>query len=314
MAKPPRDNQGSTATQLDCSGPAAYLASVDWIRSNVVLRETAKHSVLQLDVIFPKGQVTLFMDPANHYVMGFRGADKIYLLDDANSERFQNDLQLQVKNAGIEILRGFSSAHGPNGLATFGLHNGTDRWRVFTPEDLTSATLPSAYSRASGMTYEQLKKPLSLLICMISESARIPIMQRDFANMMLYGCNVVADDAVRSYDDAKYLIALGNKIFREYPARLAVEKLQKRAEELDSFLAAIQSGAKAADRKKLISDLLSGKMPPSGPSSPERIQRFSGMCAELGLRNPDDITQLLSTCRNESAVRAAKQGVAFPSV
>ena len=305
-----------TVAELNLRDPASYTTSIDWIRDNVVFKNNVKGPVLQLIVSLPGGDVSLYMNPANHYIMAFRGRDKIYVLKDRDSEKFKNDLQSQIKDVEIEILHGLSAAHTARGLGTFKDQDHRTRATVFSIHDLESVSRLSTYSRESGATYELLKRPLSLLICMIAESARIPMMQRDFANMF-HGHDVVADEAIQSYDDAKYLMTLARDLFPDYPRALGVEKLQKRAVELDALLAKIQAAVSVTDRKKMIADLLNGRTPSDSRLVAEEIKRFRDICAVLSKTpkmNADDITQLISTCKSNSAVRAAKQGVVIPEI
>lgn len=175
-------NESCRKTQeLDLRDPAKYTASIEWIRGNVVLG-IAKEPVLQLNVSLPNGKATLFMDPANHYIMGFRGTDKIYVLEDNNSEAFKKSIESQIGNTSVKILRGLGADHGLRGRQTFSRENGGIKGRIFKRADLDSAATLSNYSSETrNMNYADLRAPLSLLVCMISESARIPMMERDFA-------------------------------------------------------------------------------------------------------------------------------------
>lgn len=299
--------------ELDLRDPARYMASIEWLRNNVVLG-IAKELVLQLNVSLPNGTTTLFMDLANHYIMGFRGADKIYVLEDNKSEAFRKSLQSQLGNTPVEILRGLGADHGLRGLQTFSRGNGGIRGRIFKRADLDSAVTLSSYSSETrNINYDDLRSHLSLLVCMISESARMPMMERDFANMLYYGYDVWADEAIRSFDDAKFLITLALETFPSYPRHLAVEKLEKRATELRSLLSKIESQAGSHNRSKLVAGLIAGEIA-SPASVVDAINRFRAMCKELKIVDPNTISQMISTCSSEGAVRAAKQGVAIPDI
>src|SRR5690348_9517354 len=112
-------NRATPIQDLDLRGPISYTAGIDWIRENVVLKETQEGSVLQLNVLLPTASVKLYMEPANHYIMGFQGKDKIYLVDDPASNRFKDLLESRIKGTEVTILTGLSSQHGPQGLGTF---------------------------------------------------------------------------------------------------------------------------------------------------------------------------------------------------
>jgi hypothetical protein len=305
--------------ELDLRDPARYTASIEWLRENVVLANHVHARVLQLDVALPDGQVALFMNPANHYLMGFRGADKIYVLDDDTSDEFRKSLQSEFNDTEVEILKGLGADHGDRGLKTFSRTNSALKGRVFKRKDLNCSAILSGYSSTSrNLTYEKLRAPLSLLVCMISESARIPMMERDFTNMLYYGYDVWADDAIRSFDNAKYLIDLARKLFPEYPVHLAVEKLQKRAAEMESLVTKIESVQHYANRHALIAAMLKGSVPNDNLTA-SAVNRFRDMCNELKmserkLSDPAVIAEMISSCKSEGAIRAAKQGVATPDL
>jgi hypothetical protein len=297
---------------IDLRDPLRYAASIEWLRSKVTFGGKTKSDVLQLNVALPKGAVTLFMDTANQYIMAFRGADGICVLNDDRSESFKSDLQLRFRDTKVFLLQGLGAGHGQGGLETFS--NRHARGRVFTREDLDFAAELSAYSNAlRNMSYERLRPHLSLLVCMISESARIPMMEYDFTNMLYFGCRVWADEAIRSYNDARYILPLAYKIFPDYPRHFAVEKLANRARELDEILGRLRSLLGFNDRSALVAGLLGGKIG-SGQPLGELADRFRGICKELKISDPAAVTQLISTARNAGAIRAARQGVAIPRI
>jgi len=297
---------------IDLRTPTGYAGSIEWLRGSVLLGNGLKGQILQLNVALPRGAVRLYMDTSNLYIMAFHGADGIYVLEDSNSDSFRIALRSQDKEARIEVLKGLGADHGPGGLKTFSDKHASGR--TFTRDDLDSAAELSRYSATSrNMTYERLKPHLSLLVCMIAESTRIPMMEYDFTNMLYYRDSVWADEAIRSYDDAKYLLPLAHKVFPGYPRHLAVEKLGNRARELGELLKKIQSLVETRNRSTLVASLLTGRVP-AGPQLAELIERFRTICKELRLTEPSNVTQLISTGGNTNALRAAKQGVVVPKV
>ncbi len=295
------------------SDPQSYAAALDWIRDNVVLNGGVKGPVLEIAVSLPECDVSVFMRPKDHYILAFRGADKVYLLDDDTAEDFKKVLQPRVKPVEVEILKGLGAGHGVTGLATFTLKDGAVNAQVFRRQDLASLKYLACYSRDAGIHFQQLQKPLSLIVCMISESARIPMMGRDFINMY-YGCDVIADEAIRSYGDAKAMMRLAIKKFSEYPNRLAIEKLAKRADEMSTLLQRVEAAVNAKARGDLISMLVRGRLPATDASVQDKAQRFRDMCTQLKFTEPQDVQRFLSAFSNASAVRAAKQGVAYPNI
>jgi hypothetical protein len=310
----PGSNESCRETRdIDLRDSARYAASIEWIRNHVVLRK-AKGDVLQLNVSLPAGAAVLYMNPVNHYIMAFRGADKIYVLEDNKSETFRKSLQEQLGKTQIEILKGLGADHGLGGLRTFTRRDSGVEGRVFARRDLDAVAALSSYSNESrNLGYDELRAHLSLLVCMIPESARIPMMERDFGNMLYYGYDVWADDAIRSYDSAKFLIQLARQTFPQYPRDLAVEKLAKRAKELGELLEKIESESKFSNRSRLITQLITGKASPL-PSVAGPAARFREMCKELKIHDAATVSRMISTCGSEGAVRAAMQGVAAPDI
>jgi hypothetical protein len=299
---------------LDLRDPAQYQASIEWVRKNVVLENKVPGKVLQLDVSLPEGSVTLYMDPSNHYIMGFKGVGQIFVLKDAKSEAFKTALESQFKGSEVTILDGLGADHGLGGLKTFRGKNGKTEGRVFSRRDLNSAAALSSYSdKSRNMGYEQLGAHLSLLVCMIAESARIPMMEYDFTNMLYYGYSVWADDAIRSFANAKFLMDIADKAFGQYPRAFGVEKLQKRAAEIGEVLKKIEALVDSSNRITLVTNLLDAKKS-APPAAAEWAKRFRVMCEELKISDAGTVTQLISTCGSEGAVRAAKQGVATPNI
>jgi hypothetical protein len=299
---------------LDLRDPAQYQVSIEWVRKNVVLENKIPEKVLQLDVSLPEGSVTLYMDPSDHYIMGFKGAEQIFVLKDVKSQAFKIALKSQFNGSEVTILDGLGADHGFGGLKTFSGKNGKMEGRVFRRRDLNSAAALSSYSdKSRNMGYEQLRAHLSLLVCMIAESARIPMMEYDFTNMLYYGYSVWADNAIRSFANAKFLMDIAEKAFGQYPRALGVEKLQKRAAEMDEVLEKIAALVDFSNRITLVSNLLDPKKSVP-PAAAEWAKRFRSMSDELKITDAKTVTQLINTCGSEGAVRAAKQGVATPNI
>ena len=298
------------AESLNFADPASYRQAVEWVRANVVLKNNVKGAILQLDLAFPQGSVTVFMNPQNHYILAFRGADGIYILDDAHSAQFQKDLEATLKGSKTTILKGFSGSHGYGGIQTFAPEVAI-RDRNFNLKHIAEVRHLSEY-RAKG-PYAPLRKPLSLLVCMIAESARFPMMQRDFERMY-FGSEVLADEAVQSYSTAKALRQQALRAFPEYRSPEAVTKLVNRATELEELIRRLETLRKTANRQTLITSLLSGGKQMLGSPSIEDTNRFCTICKELSLTTAREVTTLISQSRNKMAVRAAKEGVALPGI
>jgi Ribosome inactivating protein len=314
MAK--QDSVSSSDNNKDCRvrkeinlrDPARYAASIEWVRKNVVVRNTTGTKVLQLDVLVSDGEVTLYMNTENQYVMGFRGADKVYLLNDDDTEKFKAWLAEELQGAAIEVLNNLHTRHGggAGGLETF-----VDnlRGRVFRRKELNCAQKLSGFVH-KGDLYEELRKPLSLLVCMICESARFMILEKDFTNQLYYDYNVWADESIQAYAKAKLLLRLAERAFPAYSLQFAVDKLQKRATEMDENLQRLKRILDRKDTRSLIGDILKGSASAT-PSTSDEIKRFKELCDQAKVSDPDEINDMINYSKNESAVRAAKDGVAY---
>jgi hypothetical protein len=274
------------------------------------------------------------MNTSNAYILAFQGSDKIYVLNDPHSREFKEALEAKFRGSEVEILEGLGARHGAGGLETLSYKDksGIPKGRVFARRHLDSANLLSDYP-SRVMNYGEMRTHLSLLVCMISESARIPMMERDFTAMFYYGYDVWADYAVRSYDNARFLILLATWAFSAYPLALAVEKLQKRSVEMNELLTRIEGIQEVRNRSGIVANLLNARATPN-PATANFAQRFRELVEELKLlaflerlkasgfatpaqmkmANADAVLELINTCKSEGAVRAAKQGVAIPRI
>lgn len=317
-----RNRENCQATHdLDLRDSALYVEGIEWLRNNVVLRNTITRDVLQLNVLLPRGAVTLYMAPRDHYIMGFRGADAIYLLKDRNQKTFKKALETEIEGTRIEILENLSTSHTAKGLKTFtDTASGVPDGRVFTRTDLDNAANLAKWRVTSDEVDDETKTSLSLLVCMLAESARIPMMEYDFKNMLYYGMNVWADHAAQSFRNAKYLIRKAKQLFPNYPRALGVEKVYKRATEMRELFDRINDTPGYKNRSTLMARLVGGKITATGPAA-GAISRFIFMYKELRVfdaMEPSkvvvELSELIDVGGNQGAARAAIQGVAVPDI
>lgn len=313
-SSPTKSNLPKTK-QIDLRGRASYAASVEWVRANLVLGQTPQGSVLQLDVLLPNGTVTLFMDPWNQYILGFRGADAVYVLKDDQSGKFADALRAALKNSTVEQSN-IGAGHGPKGLGTFVEYGNWPKAREFFLGDLGKAQILSTFSKsAKNVDHAELKKALSLLVHMISESARIPTLESSFTHRFYLGSPVSADLAVRSYKDAQEIIQWSRRLFPDEQRYQAVERLKKRTAQMDLLLTRLEAALKRKDRASLFLELLNGLSLPDRTSA-AYSREFCEVAKELKLKSGDvkSFTEVITTCRSDDAVFAAKQGVATPEI
>ena len=298
---------------VDLSSEYGHATTVEYVRNNVILPpEGQKPDVLQLEVKLPGDKdrpdhkVTLIMNTENHYILGFKGQDKIYLLQDADSPEIKKTLVKEklVPNAdAVEILK-LGGEHPTLGTL--------DPKRSFDMGDLKQASRLGEYStKNKDMTYDDLKKPLSLLVCMISESSRVKSMEHGMRRIY-HGESVKASEAIQSWKDACGLIEMADKYFPKDYRWNGVERLEKRGTELQNLLRDIkESAGKIGDEKAFLQELLEGKY-----NKDRRvgllIERVRDMARELNITNAGDVGELISATRNDIAVAAAKDGVVVP--
>jgi len=321
MATHPQHNC-SNKQDLDLRGFARYAESVDWVRRHVILSRDTKGPVLQIDVLLPGGPVSLFADPATTYLMGFRGANGIYLLKDDNSGPFARALEAELPGEPIEVLSALAAHHRANGgLATFSAKDPA-KGRIFNLKNLDNASRLSKYPSQGEGEFELVRSSLSLLVCMLFESARIPMMELEFTYRFYRGMPVSPSDAVHSYQHARDLMILALAFFPEDERHLAVERLEKRASELSELQERIASRLERKADSSLLDDILVGRLS-SDPRTVELVQRFQYMCRELKIDarsaqaqiSPSKmVLRIVNSCKDRGAVRAAKQGVAIPSI
>jgi len=314
---------GRKAVELDLSDPVLYWDGVEWLRSNVVLKPSGNLGVIELDIRLPLEQrATLFANTKDLYILGFQGADRVYLLDDPLSPQFEKLLKQHLGvDSQTRILKGLSSQHGEYGLGTFQKQGEWNKGRKFHKSDVKFVNQLAKYSL--GVNYEALRTPLSLLVCIIAESARFPMLQMAFTNMFEYGHEVIASDAIRSYADARFLIRVSLIAFSLDPRRQAVERLRKRAAELDSILEVLDLPESTPNRQTQLQQALDGRLSSHSSKQEHATEELRRVAKDLKVNDiaralempqAEVITQLVTTCKNDSAVFAAKEGIAVPAI
>jgi hypothetical protein len=298
-----------TSKDLDLSTADGHARTVEWMRNNIILpSEGETPPAMELNVKLPEdGNVTLFMDPKDHYILGFKGRDKVYLLNDKNRDSFQKHLLDQKLVEKKEDIVNIDQGADHPALGTLD--------RSFALAELSAANRLSKYSsKDPKQTYEDIKGPMSLLVCMIAESARLKSMEWGFRGIYFHN-RVKANDAIQSYDDAKSLVALADRYFRKDMTAHAVERLQKRGKEMGQLLDGIESGLNKTDnRKQLVQDILDGKLGKQDGKLAYQIERLKEMAKELNIGKADDLTLLITKSKNEVAVEAVKDGVVGPPI
>jgi hypothetical protein len=175
--------------------------------------------------------------------------------------------------------------------------------------DLQNAAKLTDFARTSGpVTYDDVRGALSILVCMIAESARSNLVLRDF-EQLYFGEHVQADDVVQYYDNAKRITAYAN-VFRNPILTDRIEKLEKRAAELSALWAAVQDQVQA-DKKEFFRLAIAGGVPQKPPNMANAAIRIREIARELNA-GAEDLCEILSLCSKPTALRAARYGVVAP--
>ncbi len=292
--------------ELDLSSVAGFRAAVEWIRRNVILAPTPG-AVVELRISAPgKTQTSVFMDRKYAYVMAFRGRDLIYALDD-DSQDYAALLATAgvAKKEEIKKLKGLFVSH--ISLGTFD--------KPFRNCDLTKIVDLSTYSSKETKTFENLRKPLSLLVCLLAESARSPAVAHDFNHLYEMQRPVWAKEAIQSYNQAVRITRCADQLFKDTPRQAnRIEKLDKRAAEIRELLDLLwKSTSHRSNEKQTLKSVVKGQNLGTGKDFDFAAERLRSIAKELGLTDRgDELSEIETACRNRAAVDFARDGVIVP--
>lgn len=160
--------------QLDLSTQTAYLSSLTLIRQRIELGRAAGDlaTVQRIRVrLLSDKAVELFMRSADLYLIGFRGAAKVYALKDDKT-----DCKSQIEGSGR-----LNTGETVQPIGLYGDHGSLGTFsRPFAMADLE---LCHALSDYTGGGYETIKRPISLLVCMLAEGSRFLEVQNAFGGI-----------------------------------------------------------------------------------------------------------------------------------
>ncbi|MBC8166407.1 MAG: hypothetical protein H7Y20_11115, partial [Bryobacteraceae bacterium] len=213
------ETSGPPFQNLDLSTIEGHANSAEWIRSNVLLTEPEGEGIVQLNVTLrpdlegKEQNVSLYMDTRNAYILAFRGGEgRLYLLNKTRDDQEAISFEQRLRKAGYagkdeQISLSNLGADHKNALKTLD--------QRFRPEDLIYAGQINEFGDSDRMrTPEQLRRPISLLVCMLSESARMNLMEQQFRKLyfgevaypgepgMVFTYEAKPDAAIQSYDKA----------------------------------------------------------------------------------------------------------------
>jgi hypothetical protein len=160
--------------QLDLSTRRAYLSALALIRQRIELGRAAENlpAVQRFRVrLLSDKTVELFMLSANLYLIGFRGAAKVYALTDDKVD-CKAEIEGSTRLDTGETVQRITLKGDHGSLETFS--------RPFARADLEFCHSLSEYS---GGNFETIKRPFSLLVCMLAEGSRFLEVQNAFAGV-----------------------------------------------------------------------------------------------------------------------------------
>jgi hypothetical protein len=297
--------------ELDLSSVAGFRAAVDWIRSNVILAPTPG-AVVELRISGPdSSQASVFMDRKDAYVMAFRGRDVIYALDDDTQDYVGLLVAAGVAGAAeIEKLVGLSVSHRSLGTIVHG-GGGHEFWLQDLPVGLR---LLSGFSQRDGH-FGALRRPLSLLVCLLAESARSPAIAYDFNHLYEMQRPVRANEAIQSYHQAVRITRWADQLFKHTLRQTdRIDKLDKRATEIRELLVLLwKSTSSMSNEKQTLKSVVQGQNLGAGKDFDFAAERLRSIARELGLTDRgDELSEIETACRNRAAVDFARAGVIVP--
>ena len=312
-----------SSRQFDLSSPAGFAGTTEWIRNNVFLsRPEAPMLELDLRVAAPtqssgEQRAIILMDPGDAYVVGFRGRDAVYLLQEEN-----RDIEGSVRAARLiakdekPVILGIGTDHASLGTFRQVWTGSGLEYRTFGEADLRNAGRLSGYSKTGGVSYEDLRTALSLLTCMTAESARSRTVELGF-EMIYRNARVQPDAVMKSYEQATRITQYAS-VFPNYVLADRVEKLEKRAQELaaltDSAQRQLGVGKGQFDRKRFFDQVINETAPTAPKSLASVTERMKQIAGELKVTNGGALGEIMSVCSNKDAVRSAKGGVMPPPI
>ena len=308
---------------LNLSTQQDYLSSLALIRQQIVLGRD-KHDLpaaLRFAIRLPyDGRVELFMQTSNLYLIGFRGANKVYALEDE-----KDDFAAVIRNSG-RLERGEQvvtlSQRGDHGsLGTFG--------RPFDHGDLSNCAVLAIYTDAQQ--YTMIRRPFALLVCMLCEGARFLQVQNDFAGVGhipgryfagpipgggVWGSSIDANEVVNYWSNATRArtVAEHHGVGVTEGHKKAIE-LKTGVDELEAML----GRAGAACTRPALYGWVSGQPQPdltryhSLPGVAPLLAGLQALTRNLKLNNAAAVAEFIVALQNETAVRASL-GLLLPAV
>ncbi|MBI1356901.1 MAG: hypothetical protein GC160_21385 [Acidobacteria bacterium] len=300
--------------ELDLSSLAGFRRAVEWVRGEIIRRPAV--GFFELRVTVQPGEVlTVFLDRRDAYLVAFRGRDRVYALgDDANDYAQQMIDAGVIEAAAVQRLEGLTVSHRSLGTLDQG---GGVRGHEFWLQDLLAAARALSGFSAAESPFGTLRRPLSLLVCLLAESARSPAMAFEFEHLYLGTRPVKASEAIQCYDQAVRIVRLADRFFPQHIRQIdRLRKLDNRAVELRELLALLWGSlSHQSNQKSALQRIVAGQNLGAGRDFDFAAERLRSIARELGIQNDgQQLSEIAGLCGNQAAMDFAKSGVIFPDL
>lgn len=312
-----------TDLSLNLSTQQDYLSSLALIRQRITLGRDRDDlpAALRLAVRLPyDGRVEIFMQSSNLYLIGFRGANKVYALED-EKEDFAAAIRSSGRLEASEQLDTIGQRGDHKSLGTF--------LRPFHHGDLANCAVLALYS--DGQPYTMVRRPFALLVCMLSEGARFLQVQNDFAGVGdipgryfagpipgggVWGSSVDANEIVNYWSNATRA-----RTVAEHHG-MGVTEGHKKALELKTGVDALEgmlASAGALCARSALYGWIAGTPQPdlkryeSLPHISRVLAGLQALARALQLHDARSVSEFITALQNDIAVKAAL-GLLLPAV
>ena len=302
--------------KLDLRSLAGFCAAVEWIRREIILHPSTE-GFYEIEVATAENSAcTIFMNRSDAYLVAFRGQDRIYALADPPFDHARALVDAGLAGAGEIQTLALTVSHASLGTLD----------HTFTRGELqATASLLNGYS-ARDATFERLRKPISLLVCVLAEAARSPAIAFEFQHLwtarILYdrelnvtypmaSFTVRANEAIQCYDKAIRITTYANRFFPQYIRPLdRLTKLEKRAAEIRELLQALSAALISTGNRQLaLNNLVRDPKLFVAPGHESAIRRLHDIARELHITRGDELTDIAGLCGEQVAMDFARSGV-----
>ncbi|WP_321470490.1 ribosome-inactivating family protein [uncultured Paludibaculum sp.] len=319
----------SQVVDLDIGSAKAYMSSMGVLRQAITLgreRSAAMLLVLRVRLLYAE-KVTLYMKASNMYIVAF-GVNPVFALADA-TEDIPATLRASGAIAAEIPIRKLALGSDHNALGTDG--------HTFGLGDLAQCSSLALYDGTQG--FAMIRKPLSLLVCMLAEAARFLEVQNSFAGIsrkhgefwarpqpnegifapMSAGEGAATTDNI-SISGVVWVWQKASRL-RQYATTAGVgpEGGKKLVAQLSALIAELcvllgPSGGKV-EREVVLASIANSPARLAGTPSPAatKLLEAKQLAARFGAQTKEQISDVLALFGDELVMRAT-QGLLLPAV